>query len=170
MNFTLTNAVIFAVGAAVGSFVTWRFVKEKYARIANEEIESVKNAFNKKINECPELAKKAYDDVLNRNNYNTESKKEEKNEEVSNMPQPYVIPPEEFGEMDDYETISLTYYSDEVLADDAGNIIEDVDFIVGFESLYHFGEYEDDSVFVRNDELKCDYEILLDSSKFYEGE
>ena len=37
-----------------------------------------------------------------------------------------------------------------------------MDNVVGLESLAHFGEYEDDSVFVRNDRLKCDYEILLD--------
>ena len=28
--------------------------------------------------------------------------------------------------------------------------------------MSHFGEYEDDSVFVRNDDRKCDYEILMD--------
>ena len=38
--------------------------------------------------------------------------------------------------------------------------------MVGFESLNHFGEYEDDSVFVRNDAKKCDYEILLDQKLY----
>ena len=28
------------------------------------------------------------------------------------------------------------------------------------DALRHFGEYEDDAVYVRNDELKTDYEIL----------
>lgn len=37
---------------------------------------------------------------------------------------------------------------------------------IGFESLGHFGEYEDDSVFVRNDRLKTDYEILLDEENY----
>ena len=31
---------------------------------------------------------------------------------------PYVISPEEFGEVEEYEKISLTYYADEVLADE----------------------------------------------------
>ena len=44
--------------------------------------------------------------------------------------------------------------------------VEDVDNVVGLESLAHFGEYEDDSVFVRNDRLKCDYEILLDQRTY----
>lgn len=44
--------------------------------------------------------------------------------------------------------------------------VDDVEEIVGEESLTHFGEYEDDSVFVRNDRLKCDYEILLDQRNY----
>ena len=79
---------------------------------------------------------------------------------------PYVIKPEEFGEFEEYETISLTYYADQVLADDNNEPVEDVEETVGFASLGHFGEYEDDSVFVRNDRLKCDYEILLDSRNY----
>ena len=45
-------------------------------------------------------------------------------------------------------------------------VVDDVEEIVGEESLTHFGEYEDDSVFVRNDRLKCDYEILLDQRNY----
>lgn len=79
---------------------------------------------------------------------------------------PYVISPEQFGENEDYERISLTYYADQVLVDENDEIIEDVEETVGFESLNHFGEYEDDSVFVRNDAKKCDYEILLDQKLY----
>ena len=61
---------------------------------------------------------------------------------------PYVISPEEFGEYEEYEKISLTYYGDQVLADENDELVEDVEGAVGFESLTHFGEYEDDSVFV----------------------
>ena len=46
------------------------------------------------------------------------------------------------------------------------NEIEDVDNIVGLDSLDTFGKYEDDSIYVRNDSLKCDYEILADNSNY----
>lgn len=82
---------------------------------------------------------------------------------------PYVIKPEEFGN-GDYETVSFTYYSDGVLTDDFDNPIEDIDYYVGEESLDHFGEYEDDSVFVRNDNLKTDFEILLVEESYYVDE
>ena len=79
---------------------------------------------------------------------------------------PYIIPPEDFGDYPDYETISLTYYNDKVLTDEYNEIVDDIDDLIGEDSLNHFGEYEDDSVFVRNDALKVDYEILLDPANY----
>ena len=72
--------------------------------------------------------------------------------------------------VDGYEMISLTHYSDGVLADDDDEKMADdeVDEVVGADYAEHFGEYEDDSVFIRNDKLKCDYEILLDQRKYSE--
>lgn len=45
MNKKLLNILVFTVGAAVGSAVTWRLVKNKYEQIANEEIASVKEEY-----------------------------------------------------------------------------------------------------------------------------
>ena len=83
---------------------------------------------------------------------------------------PYVILPEEFGECDDtsYTCSSLRYHADGVLAYDNGDIVTDLEDIIGFDALSHFGEYEEDSVFVRNPRLKMDYEILLDLTNYYE--
>ena len=44
--------------------------------------------------------------------------------------------------------------------------IVDMDVIGGEDTLTHFGEYEDDSIFVRNDELKIDFEILRDERNY----
>ena len=77
------------------------------------------------------------------------------------------IEPDEYGERIDYEQISLTYFADKVLADeDTLDIIEDVKGTVGEFFADHFGEYEDDSVFVRNDLTRCEYEILADTRKY----
>lgn len=80
---------------------------------------------------------------------------------------PYVISPEEFGEMDGYTTISLTYFDDGILSDEKGVIIDEPEEIVG-DALNHFGEYEEDSVFVRSDPKRCDYEILRDLRSYAE--
>lgn len=45
MNKKLFGVIMFAVGAAVGSAVTWKLVKTKYEQIADEEIQSVKEEY-----------------------------------------------------------------------------------------------------------------------------
>jgi len=183
-----TNFMMFILGAAVGSIVTWRYVEKKYEQIAQDEIDSVKEVFSKRemdfteetevvdarikadnAKEKPSVVEYAarlreqgytnYSDII------TEDEEEVKKESMT-VDKPYVIAPEDFGEFDDYEKISLTYYADQILADDNDELVDDVEDVVGFDSLNSFGEYEDDSVFVRNDRLKCDYEILLDQRKF----
>lgn len=172
MSKVISNIIIFGTGAAIGSVVTWKLLDTKYKRIADEEIQSVKDRFSKKLEklreeepveeqEETEEEKQSqlneYFSRLTELNYNNAF---EKGEPVT-MRKPYVIPPEEFGE-NDYETVSFTYYADGVLTDEADEIVNDVEETVGADSLTHFGEYEEDSVFVRNDEQKIDYEILLD--------
>lgn len=45
MNKTLRNVLMFTVGAAIGSAVTWEVVKTRYKRIADEEIASVREEY-----------------------------------------------------------------------------------------------------------------------------
>lgn len=177
----LKKLFIFSLGAAVGAAVTWKIVKTKYEQIAQEEIESVREVYASKlrkqeeqsdetIQDTPEtdadqLGVTEYLNILQKQTY-TEIIDYKKVEEEQMSMRPYVISPEDFGEHDDYETISLTYYADGTLTDSTDEPIEDVENIVGEDSLTHFGEYEDDSVFVRNDRMRTDYEILLDSRNY----
>ena len=164
MKGTLSSILIFAAGAAIGSAVTWKIVKTKYEQIAQEEIESVKKIFKHRIEED-----KTTDEVeASEPQAPVENTPADDREVMKMILKPYVISPEEFGDKEDegYESISLTYYADGVLTDDWDERVDDVEETVGTDSLTHFGEYEDDSVFVRNDELKADYEILLDSRNY----
>lgn len=81
---------------------------------------------------------------------------------------PYVIPPEDFGDEEEYERITLTYYSDNILADDNDQRIVDIENIVGYDALESFGEYEDDAVHVINDRLRSYFEILRDERTYDE--
>ena len=84
------------------------------------------------------------------------------------MIEPYVLVPEEFDE-NGYETMTLFYYADGVLAyGDTNEVVEDVGELVCEDFAEHFGEYEDDSVFVRNDNLRIDIEILKDVRRYSE--
>ena len=177
----------FIIGAASGATVAWYLLKDKYETLAQEEIDSVKEVFARREQEMkdetvkrnvaegikdsdrtkPDL--KEYAEQLKKNGYTRYSDLSADDEGVSDkQTKPYVIPPEQFGDDENYDQISLTYYADGVLADENDEVIEDVEDGVGIDSLNRFGEYEDDSVFVRNDARKCDYEILLDQRTYSE--
>ena len=167
MNNNFGKVFAFAIGAAIGSVVTWKLVKTKYEKIANEEIESVKEVFSRRNSTD---TKEAIEKILEEHHYATESSEKEEEGDTSSDDdlRPYVIKPEDFGEHDGYDTVTYTCYKDGVLEDDWGELMEDVDDIIGLDSLNHFGEYEADSVYVRNDRLETDYEILLDEKTYAE--
>ena len=164
--------IIFALGVIGGTAAAKNYFKTKYEEIAQEEIESVKRIYSKNaapvqsdeqtVEDVTEEITTSFTEILSHNGYL--SNRDETDRE--NLGMPYIIPPEEYGEKTGYELISLTYYADGILADDGDVIIEDMEDTVGFDSLNHFGEYEDDSVFVRNDSRMCDYEILLDTRDY----
>ena len=181
MNDTLSKVLIFAAGAALGVAASYKYFEKKYKRIADDEIASMSEYYEKRLAQAEEeiddystemKAQEYMDrasekfpevrelvDKLNELNYT-------ENKEVPKVKPPYVISPDEFGEIEEYATETLYYYKDHVLADDQDNIIEDADDVIGVGSLTHFGEYEDDSVFVRNDREETDYEILLDPREY----
>ena len=47
MNKTFFNVILVTAGAAIGSLVTWKVVETKYARISQEEIDSVKDEYKR---------------------------------------------------------------------------------------------------------------------------
>jgi hypothetical protein len=186
MNNALKNSFIFVVGAAIGSIVTWKLLETNCENRIREEVESVKEAFRNRYSredadsdvESAEEADET-EEPLDIKKYAAKLKEEgyrdysdlENNEEVLHtaaIDAPYVISPDEFAEFDDYEHITLFYYIDGVVATRDDEIIDDVDDVVGLDSLTRFGEYEDDAVHVRNDARKCDYEILRSQMSYPE--
>jgi hypothetical protein len=109
-----------------------------------------------------------YKTLTNELGYSSAATKNEEGVNDVENDEVYVISPDVYGDMDGYDTENLTYYADKVLAYDDGEIVKNVDELIREESLTHFGEFEDDSVFVRNEKLKTDYEILLDVRKYSE--
>jgi hypothetical protein len=82
---------------------------------------------------------------------------------------PYVISPEDAEDRDDYELEQLDYFEgDDTLVDNFGDVVEDVDGMVGADFASHFGEYEQDTVYVANDATKTVYEICRDYRSYAE--
>ena len=179
----INKILIFAAGVAIGSAVTWKLIKDKYKKLADEEIASVKEVWSKKHPTIEDVAEacvkegmdvdiamqpkknrgfkdyKAMQEIINENGYGEEE----------NYMDKYVISPEEFGESD-LSSESLTYWADGVVTDEANCIMDedDIEETIGSDALNHFGEYEDDSVFVRNETLDKEYEILMDTRRFWD--
>ena len=184
MNHLLNKSIIFTVGAAIVSAVTWAIVKNKYKKLAQEDIEAVREFYKEKYknsdeketvknkdtdeneefddSDIPEEYYESYKSVLKSNKYSPDVE-----EDDENMNKFEVLSPEEYEECE-YPTISLTYYNDGILANDRGKIISNVDEVVGKGSLGRFGEYEEDSVFVADHSLRVVYEILRDYDDFLE--
>ena len=206
MNRKIINIIIFTVGAAIGSAVTWKIVKDRYEKIVQEEIKSVKEVFSDRFNSSNEEAsseesdeemseedpvsdyrKICWDDLedldpseLEEEEYQADLIEYEdianiyKEGGADNMPtseprEPYVIEPIEFGELDGYKTFELTYYEDGILEDEDYEIVRNPEEILGPDALGSFGEYEDDSVFVRNERLRADFQILKDYRTYDEA-
>lgn len=160
--FKVSTFIGFAIGALVGSVITHKLMKDK----CNDEIQEVRNVWesSKKENESEKNPSgdisrnnsetNKYKSTLKKENYVDYSRRSSK--EV--IDKPYVITPDEFGELLDegYSSIRLDYFKDGTLAEDA-DIVDDVANTIGKESLNHFDEYEEDTVYVRNDRLKCDF-------------
>ena len=198
MNCKFTNVLLFAVGAAIGSAVTYKVVKDRYEQIVQEEIESVKEAFSdrlanlqdqvddyvtadaaeewadrtKQVN-WPELEDveddNSYEDDLNEYARILNEYTKEEGGAKDMTKEPYVISPYDFGELDGYRQIELTYYADGTLEDENYDIVTDYEEVIGRDSLNTFGEYEDDAVFVRNDHLQTDFQILKDYRTYEEA-
>lgn len=171
------------IGAGIGVAGTYSYFKDKYEKLAEEDFNSrrvfdedkkdepvepvVEKTADSRTVDKPSIA--AYSAILQKEGYvNYSDMQDKKQKQEIAVDRPYVIQPSDFGEFDDYEKISLTYTADGVLLDDMNEIVDDIEETVGEDSLEHFGEYEDDSVYVRNDAKKCDYEILLDQRNYQE--
>ena len=191
----MKNLLYFVAGAAIGSVVTWKLIEKKYKDLADEEIESVietfknrkpritkdnvKETVEKVINKYKE-PKEIVEDIVTAERYSIENEEEIDEDDESNytvnidndieVVTPYVITPEQFGEYNEYGTKTLTYYADNVLTDEIDNPItsEEMVTMIGPDALDHFGEYEDDSVYIRDEMNEMDYEILKSEKTFSE--
>ena len=162
-----TNLLIFALGAAMGAFVSYEIAKRKFSELAQEEIKSVKDVYAQRAaaREKPDLSE--FSDIVKDEGYSSGATEDEKPVKKSNDKPPYVISSDDFGTIDDYEQIGLTLYSDGVLADEDDEVVEDVEKTIGTHKPSELEAFlNGDSLFIRNETLKADYEILFDTRKY----
>lgn len=165
----------FVLGLIAGG-VVMSVVKQKDCE---EQIQSVKEAFSfikekkeepeKKDNHIP-TPKSAFEynnkksDVKYYSSISTNYNKVEPMDEIEWGTR--VIAPTEVGMCPDYDIETLQYYSDHILTDDYGCVIESPEDIIGDKALDSFGEYEEDCVYVVNDDNSMYYEIYKNLERY----
>ncbi|MCI6805639.1 MAG: hypothetical protein MR912_08630 [Prevotella sp.] len=108
------------------------------------------------------------DEEENNQNEKEGEEKEEDNDGVSYMEAPYVISPDDFGSIPGYNVEPLDYFADGILADGWG-VELDIAETIGEDAVNHFGDYDDDVVYVRNEQTNLEYEVTRDPRTYAEA-
>ena len=171
----IRDLVIFIVGVGVGIGASYNIIKKKHDEILEEEIASVKEAYSKKNEETDgeteekepeteESVKEKYEKLVEEySEVKSDVKKNEVNSEI------YEITYDEYGD-EGYEEIELTYYVDDnILTDDRGDLMEELDIVASIGTLDILNNRENfECVYVRNTEKECDYEITITNESYRE--
>lgn len=182
---TMNKNVIFAFisGAFVGGFITYRYLSAKTPDKEEEDTSNVtyvtsppKKIEKEEVDDKPitqptySISKDISESSREFTDYVNAAKTYKEPVSDKEGPKPYILNPVELGNSDDEEYVvsELIYYADGVLVDESDSVIEidDIEMFIGMESLEHFGEYEPDSVAVRNERLKVDY-LILRSNRYF---
>jgi len=183
MNKTIGYLAAFAAGAAAGFLTARQLLKMKYRKQADEEVASVKEAYERREKEKAAAVEKqeqevlkmassyddlkdeadeaatvitSYKDILERSNYVPQQWE-------TPPDKPYVISEDELGSMEDYDIIYRLYFADGVLTDDQFEPIDEPAFMRALKDWVHKDE---DEIWLRNDARKCDYDVTKDLRKY----
>lgn len=192
----MNKVLYFVLGLGVGAAGSYFYLRTKFDRIAQEEINSVKEAYADKLDEIraslePEPEKQAKEEpvklkhqkpdlmefskMVKKEGYRDYSTKVEKPEDPIHEPfnpDPYEITEDEFGELEDaYDKVSLIFYSDKVLAYESDdNVFEYTNerLTPDFDDHFQIGSDKEEAVYIRNDIEKVDYAIYKDNRTYKE--
>ena len=170
-----SGIILFAFGLGIGATCGYFFAKSKYEALANEEIESVKEAFHRRNKRIQGMQVQDNKEATSKPDIHEEYEKkiaayksalaEETPQVIEKDPgEAYVISETDFGEHEDegWSSVTMFYYADGVLADDDEEIVEEPDRYFGedIDIMEYFSDEERDSLYIRNEGNQADYEIL----------
>ena len=170
----------FVGGAVIGAVLTDFWWKEKN----REEVEQVRNELksyykDKLTEETEKVADESIEEIerlkteinskTDQLRISTERLMTQTEKEIETATK-YIIRPDEYGEKPNYGRFRYTYYPDNDIYVNSDYDVpveeEEVLDMIGPGIPDHFGEIEDDVVYVRNDELKTDVAVYLAEGSF----
>ena len=177
----LNKLLYFLAGAAIGSIATYKIVTSRYEIIEDEpeEKEETKDedeAKNEKESEDSSEDLKRCAEIIKEHGYrsysnpNVPPEEDDCNEGEIDMENGdiRILTPDEFAEDRAYDTETWFLFTDGVVTDAYHHVIEDPKAYIG-DAINNFGEYEEDSVYIRNDGTMTDYELLRDVQTWKEA-
>ena len=189
-NFWKTS-LAFVAGAIVGGFVTKKYIE--YKSQINDEAEyeeyETQETITEEVNDTSveneetsndeikirSVDDEAYKKLLANLQYSIEKEAEDfiekmipRQDEVRDTSKPYNIAPDEFEEIDEYDSDEYTYYADGYVTDSYGMPISDEDILntIGEDFDTYFGSYDDDQIWIRNERLRMDFSVVRDIDRF----
>lgn len=187
----MKQLLYFSGGVIVGGIIACYITKRYYERVAEEEIASVmelvadikeKYEGNKEVNKSKDEDKKTVEKIISKEMYRTSEQytrdHDEGDEKVliyddypreDRAVKPYVIDGDTFSEdFHGFDKCVLVYWSgNDVLLTEEHEPM-DIETTIGRSSLEHFGEEEAYTIFVRNERLGTDFEVLLEEASYAE--
>lgn len=172
----MKQILYFSIGAAVGAVSAWFITKQYYKKRLQEDIDAIREDYE------DEYTKERVEDKVKELGYISDEDEKEvpinpvnaedydengvKRDDVNPFPYepsnvPYPINPDQYHDEMVFDKMTLSYYEDTgSLVSDEEEEVNISDFI-GRESLDHFGEYESDVLYVRNEKMGTDFEVVL---------
>lgn len=170
--------IFFSTGMVAGGFVGYFICKKKYHIVSIEEVSEPKKIDKMAVKK--EAEEKIYEASYKKPEVDGDEDWDEAEKVNPVEPEmvPYVISPDSFiNEHNEYAKIVLHYYEEnEVLEYEEYDEAEgddhfaDIGSTIGHDAVNHFGEFEKDTVYVRNEALGNDYEVLLEHCAYDEGD
>lgn len=177
MNGKVTGLVSFVFGALSGAGATYIFIKHKYDADFQKKREEMIEYYEKKVDkqntaieeptlekEEPEKtdmmaeARRISEEQGYKKSYNTIDASEKTEHEA-----PYIVDDMDFYAEDSYEKHTINCYEDGTVTDENGEVLSEaeVEEQVGTKNIDKlYREEMSDSIYVRNDRLMRDYEVI----------
>lgn len=116
-------------------------------------------------------ADEEYERIVERENYSKISEAQKPKKEKKKAPnKPYCVTPEHFNQEPGFSKVTLDYWAgNKVFTNIDGNVEPEAGIWIDFEHNNEFGVYEDELLYVRNDQMNTDFEIMYHEES-YEGE
>lgn len=188
----MKNAFIFLLGTAAGSTITYFTLKNYFQKLADQEISDMEDYYKERFQDLDDLEEreKQFNEISEEKQLNDKIKKEyiehvrasqytnysNSDPAESESPteedelEPYQITEAEFGQFPDdgWEDDSYTWYEDtDEVVNAYGKTISEEDVLehLGNEFKELFDRGDTNTIYIRNEKYRKDYEIVRDTDE-----